>query len=204
MHPIQFLTDAEAQPRLEMLRSYVAKPLPSTENWTDPDPGWVEGSQLWIGNKYHASNVEALQQRGITAVLNCASGGISRLPMDELHEKGIAYEFTNVRQDNPSYPILFDHETGEPSKHLQIAKSFYSQVRTEGGRVMFFCIAGQNRYVGFQQRMLSRGRLSSWTLRLLRTLQISNLGSGGTHALWIYLGRNSEKFVESQTICVGK
>ena len=144
---IRFLSDSEAQPRLEMLRRYVARPIPQMDNWTDPDPGWVEGSEILIGNKYHASDVKALQQRGVTAVLNCASGGISRLPMDELQEKGIAYQFTNVRQDDPTYPILFDPKTGEPSKHLQVAKSLYSQVRNDGGRVMFFCVAGQNRCV---------------------------------------------------------
>lgn len=143
----KFLSDEEAQPRLEMLRSYVARPIPRTENWTDPDPGWVEGSTVLIGNKYHASNVKALVQRGVTAVLNCASGGISRLPMDELEDNGISYQFTNVRQDDPSYPILFDHKTAEPSKHLQIAKSLYSQIRNDGGTVMFFCVAGQNRCV---------------------------------------------------------
>jgi len=145
---MKFLTDSEAQPRLDMMRSYVAKPIPqSSTNWNDPDPGYIEGSGMYIGNKYHASDVDELGRRGITAVLNCASGGISRLPMEELHDKGIAYEFTNVRQDDPSYPILFDSETGEPSQHLQVAKAWYSQVQSQGGQLLLFCVAGQNRYV---------------------------------------------------------
>ena len=142
-----FLPDEEAQPRLEMIRRYVGKPIPRSENWTDPDPAWVEGSNILIGNRYHASKVDDLVRMGITAVLNCASGGITSLPMDELQARGIAYRFTNVRQDDVAYPILFDHKTGQPSQHLEVAKSVYSEVRESGGRIMFFCVAGQNRYV---------------------------------------------------------
>ena len=141
------LTDEQAQQRLEMIRRYVGKPIPRSENWADPDPAWVEGSQILIGNKYHASKVDDLVRRGVTAVLNCASGGITSLPMDELQARGIKYQFTNVRQDDVAYPILFDHITGQPSQHLEVAKSVYSQVREAGGRIMFFCVAGQNRYV---------------------------------------------------------
>lgn len=147
MNAITFLTDEQAQPRLDMIRSYVAKPIPRSESWTDPEPAWLEGAGILIGNRHHASRVDDLVLRGVTAVLNCASGGISRLPMDELQQKGIAYQFTNVRQDDVLYPILFDPRTGEPSKHLQVAKALYMQVRQAGGRVMFFCVAGQNRCV---------------------------------------------------------
>ena len=42
----------------------------------------------------------------VIAVMNCASGGIARLPVDELKECGIRYAFTNVRQDSFTYPIL--------------------------------------------------------------------------------------------------
>ena len=140
-----FLSDEEALPRLEMIRSYVTRPIPDSADWTDPEPALVENTSVLIGNKYHASNVKSLVERGVTAVLNCASGGISRLPIDELQEKGICYEFTNVRMDDYAYPILFDHETGEPSVHLQVAKAVYARVCQEGGRVLFFCVAGQNR-----------------------------------------------------------
>lgn len=143
----RFLSDDEAQPRLDMIRRYVSKPIPRSETWADPDPALVEGSDILIGNKYHASNVEGLVQRGVTAVLNCASGGITRLPMDELQARGIMYQFTNVRQDDVAYPILFDHKTGKPSTHLEVAKSLYTKVREQNGRVLFFCVAGQNRCV---------------------------------------------------------
>lgn len=142
---MEFLSDEQAQPRLDMIRSYVARPIPLTGDWRDPEPALVENTSVLIGNKYHASNVDSLVERGVTAVLNCASGGISRLPLDELQDKGICYEFTNVRMDDFSYPILFDHQTGEPSKHLQVAKSVYGRVKKDGGRVLFFCVAGQNR-----------------------------------------------------------
>ena len=140
-----FLSDEEALPRLEMIRRYVTRPIPDSADWTDPEPALVENSSVLIGNKYHASNVKSLVQQGVTAVLNCASGGISRLPVNELRDNGIGYEFTNVRMDDYAYPILFDNDTGEPSAHLQVAKAVYARIRQEGGRVLFFCVAGQNR-----------------------------------------------------------
>jgi hypothetical protein len=140
-----FLSDSQAQPRLDFLREYVAHPMPTIENWTDPSPALVPQSAILIGNKHHASNVPLLVQHQVTAVLNCASGGISRLPMDELHAAGIQYEFTNVRQDDISYPILHDWTTGQASDHLIIAKMLYRRILQEKGRVLFFCVAGQNR-----------------------------------------------------------
>lgn len=139
------LSEKEANERLAMMRGLVAQPMPADPNWNDPEPAHVEGSNLLVGNKYHAGRVDGLVQLGVTAMLNCASGGISRLPMDELQDKGILYHFTNVRRDDTSYPILFDHKNMEPSKHLQIAKMLYSQVCHAGGKVLFFCVAGQNR-----------------------------------------------------------
>ena len=139
------LSEAEAQERLKVIRSLVAQPIPADPSWNDPAPAHVEGTNLFIGNKYHAGRVDKLVSLGITAVLNCASGGISRLPMDELQDKDILYHFTNVRRDDVSYPILFDDKTMEPSKHLQTAKMLYSQVCHTGGKVLFFCVAGQNR-----------------------------------------------------------
>ncbi|CAB9507294.1 expressed unknown protein [Seminavis robusta] len=147
--PSPFLSDTDAQARLEELRQYVAKPMPKHDGnnkpWTDPSPALVEGSAVLIGNKYHASNVPALVREQVTAVLNCASGGISRLPMDELQAANIDYEFTNVRRDDVTYPILYDWNTREPSQHLIVAKALYHRIKEMGGRVLFFCVAGQNR-----------------------------------------------------------
>ena len=125
-----------------MIQSLVAKPIPQ-QPWTDPDPAVV--NNVLIGNKYHAADVTKLLQLGVTAVLNCASGGISTLPVDLLKESGIRYEFTNVQRDDYSYPILHDKD-GKCSKHLQIAKALYGDViKSGGGKVLFFCVAGQNR-----------------------------------------------------------
>ena len=147
------LPDEQAKPRLDKLRSLVAQPIPSsehsnsnsssTEPWTDPHPALAGGCVL-IGNKYHAADIANLRRLGVTAVLNCASGGISRLPVDELKAAGIRYAFTNVRQDDYSYPILHDHN-GDSSKHLQVAKELYGKVKQAGGKVLFFCVAGQVR-----------------------------------------------------------
>lgn len=136
------LTAKQLQPRLDRIRSLVAKPLP--QPFVDPEPALIEGGCLLIGNKHHAANVERLLSLGVTAVLNCASGGIASLPVDRMIESGIRYAFTNVRQDNLSYPILH-HANGECSEHLQIAKALYGEVKQTGGKVMFFCVAGQNR-----------------------------------------------------------
>lgn len=176
MSSITFLSDEQAKPRLDMIRRYVAKPIPQYENWTDPDPAWVEGSGILIGNRYHASKVDDLVRRGVTAVLNCASGGISRLPMDDLHAKGIEYQFTNVRQDDFKYPILFDNKTGEASQHLQVAKTLYHKVRQAGGRVLFFCVAGQNRCVG--------ETIQTVRFQFCSTLLTNRSGADQLHSLW--------------------
>jgi protein-tyrosine phosphatase len=134
------------QSRLDVIRKYVARPIPMHDpNWTDPQPALVEGGCVLIGNKYHAADVENLLSLGVTAVLNCASGGISRLPVDQLKESGIGYTFTNVKRDDYDYPILHDSDNGVCSQHLEIAKTLYGDVRREGGKVLFFCVAGQNR-----------------------------------------------------------
>jgi rhodanese-related sulfurtransferase len=57
-----------------------------------------DNTGILIGNKYHASDIPHLLQLGVTAVLNCASGGIAQLPVEELKQNGIIYGFTNVRQ----------------------------------------------------------------------------------------------------------
>eukprot|EP00928_Gymnodinium_smaydae_P071806 TRINITY_DN5528_c1_g1_i1.p1 TRINITY_DN5528_c1_g1~~TRINITY_DN5528_c1_g1_i1.p1 ORF type:complete len:788 (+),score=99.90 TRINITY_DN5528_c1_g1_i1:46-2364(+) len=135
------LSDDEAETRLQVLRKWVAQPIP-TLPWTDPEPAFI-GGHILIGSKHHASNVELLVSLGVTAVLNCASAGISRLPIDEFKDKGIRYAFTNI-QDHHHYPILHDKK-GICSKHFQDARTLHSEVKEAGGKVLFFCVAGQNR-----------------------------------------------------------
>ena len=138
-----------------------------------PDDG--DGGGIIIGGARHATNIPLLQSMNVTAVLNCASGGIARLPVDELKEKGIRYAFTNVKQDSYTYPIL--HEKKKVAKrpdnlerrmsqmtdleeriicsqHLEVANSLFADVRRQNhtrgrkqpvGNVLFFCVAGQNR-----------------------------------------------------------
>lgn len=146
--------------RLSLFKKYVAQPIitssKSHEEFSDPYPALLTSSSdtinkdtgILIGNKYHAADIKYLQECGVTAVLNCASGGISRLPVDELKEKGIRYAFTNVRQDNPTYPILFPHGCPQTcSQHLRVAMTLYQEVvlGKERGKILFFCVAGQNR-----------------------------------------------------------
>lgn len=50
--------------------------------------------------------------------MNCASGGIARLPVDELKQCGIRYAFTNVRQDSFTYPILHHNHNETTGRRL--------------------------------------------------------------------------------------
>lgn len=158
------ITDEDVRRRFQ---NKLAQPI-NRKSFRDPLPALGIDSTVYIGNKHHAADIENLKQCGVTAVLNCASGGIGRLPVDELQDSGIAYTFTNVRQDSYTYPILHD-ANGVISKHLQIARALYDQVRMtptmsnnnsvdndnnpmqelnpeqQHGKVLFFCVAGQNR-----------------------------------------------------------
>lgn len=149
--PLLFgIKEDELQKRLRLIRKLVAKPIttfidPETGTMNDPTPALIHRSSILIGNKYHCSNVDWLVENGVTAVLNCASGGISRLPIDTLAEKGIEYQFTNVRRDDVDYPLLHSLSDGECSTHLEIAKSLYAKTLKMKGKLMLFCVAGQNR-----------------------------------------------------------
>ena len=138
------LSKTELETRLQALRRLVAQPF--VRGFLDPQPAVLTGNVV-VGSKYHAMDVLNLKRLGVTAVLNCASGGISRLPVDELEEAGIHYAFTNVRQDNYDYPILFDAKNDfECSDHLKVARKLYlEQVVQRGGKILFFCVAGMNR-----------------------------------------------------------
>jgi len=125
--------------RLKMVRHLVAQPLPTY----DPEPGCI-GEGLLVGNKYHAQDVDTLVRLGVTAVLNCAPMGVRGLPLEAYSANGIEYSFTNVAQDQLSYPILHDRD-GTASEHLEVAQVVYERVRAAGGKVLFFCVAGQNR-----------------------------------------------------------
>eukprot|EP00977_Amphora_coffeiformis_P022133 scaffold10520_cov144-Amphora_coffeaeformis.AAC.2 len=147
------LSPTELETRLQALRCLVAQPF--VRGFLDPQPAVLRGGVI-IGSKYHAMDVLNCKRLGVTAVLNCASGGISRLPVDEMEEAGIHYAFTNVRQDNYDYPILFhrsntdsDRDSDndyECSDHLKVARQLYwDQVVQRNGKILFFCVAGMNR-----------------------------------------------------------
>lgn len=158
----------DIEKRFATIRQWIAKPIDSFRDsegiFRDPFPASVivklptgsnvetfEDTGVLIGNKYHASDVDNLVKLGVTAVLNCASGGISRLPVSELRDRGIRYGFTNVRQDDLKYPILHElfedfSKPLEASQHLEVAKKMYvEEVLQKKGKLMFFCVAGQNR-----------------------------------------------------------
>ena len=186
------LSEEYLQSRLDVIRQYVSKPIP-TQPWDDNTPAVVPfhddeeinygdvttlsggGGGIIIGGARHVANIPLLQSLNVTAVLNCASGGIARLPVDELKECGIRYAFTNCRSDSYTYPILHEKKkvTKRPQKlenqisgnteyeeriicsqHLQVANSLFVDVRRQNsnkkkdeplGNVLLFCVAGQNR-----------------------------------------------------------
>ncbi|KAL3773263.1 hypothetical protein ACHAWO_010963 [Cyclotella atomus] len=161
--------------RLAFIRQHVARPIPS-QPFDDSTPAIIpfrdndHGGGIIVGSARHASNIPLLKSMNVVAVMNCASGGIARLPVDELKECGIRYAFTNVRQDSYTYPILhqiksrrhscesIDDDIPEGtlicSDHLAVSNSLFADIRRtqcEGndrskcGNVLFFCVAGQNR-----------------------------------------------------------
>mmetsp|Transcript_36420 Transcript_36420/g.78634 ORF Transcript_36420/g.78634 Transcript_36420/m.78634 type:complete len:907 (+) Transcript_36420:20-2740(+) len=180
------------QSRLALMRQYIARPIPK-QPWDDSTPALIPfydddddnndnasgggggGGGIIIAGSRHASNIPLLKSMNVTAVLNCASGGIARLPVDELKECGIRYAFTNCRQDSYTYPILHEKKkvvkrpgnlermmNGKTdseeriicSQHLEVSNSLFSDIRRQNstaaagkppGNVLFFCVAGQNR-----------------------------------------------------------
>eukprot|EP00536_Pseudo-nitzschia_multiseries_P005364 jgi/Psemu1/65055/estExt_Genemark1.C_1000065 len=238
--------------RLIAIRRWIAKPIHSFRDddgvFRDPRPASIrvhtntntntnhhhstateEDTGVLIGNKYHASDVDHLVELGVTAVLNCASGGISRLPMDELREKGIRYGFTNVRQDDLKYPILHDLLAGpqqahacdsamdcdldtdatDPnsslpelcaSQHLKVAKAMYiEEVLRKKGKLLFFCVAGQNRSATLAlATLLLRGKATldamCYSLSTTRPFVLENEGfQNQLLELERYLARNGNK-----------
>jgi len=81
------------QSRLDVIRQYVSKPIPK-QPWDDDSPALVPfhddndmnagssggGGGIIIGGARHAANIPLLKSMNVVAVLNCASGGIARLP----------------------------------------------------------------------------------------------------------------------------
>jgi len=153
------------QSRLEVIRQYVSKPIPK-QPWNDNTPALIPfhdhdsddnntgggNGGIIIGGARHASNIPLLQSMNVTAVLNCASGGIARLPVDELKECGIRYAFTNCRQDSYTYPILHEKKKVKSrphnlqrmmegttdseeriicSQHLEVANSLFADIRRQ-------------------------------------------------------------------------
>lgn len=125
--------------RMSIIEAMVAKPFPSA----DPGPG-LFGEGIMVGNKYHLADVDLLSRLGITSIFNCAPSGIRNLPRSEYDDMGIKYTSTNVKRDDDQYPILHCR-AGVRSEHLKAALECYREAREAGGKVMFACVAGQNR-----------------------------------------------------------
>jgi len=150
----RLFNEQELESRIELIRKHVARPIPK-QPWddnnpalipfhepTDPDASRGEGGII-IGSARHAANIPLLKSLNVIAVLNCASGGIARLPVDELKECGIRYAFTNCRRDSYDYPILHEkkktandggddiEESYVCSQHLEVASELFIEIRCQ-------------------------------------------------------------------------
>lgn len=144
--------------RLHFIRQHVARPIPQ-EPFDDCTPalipfhesnygaGQTNGGGIIVGSARHAADIPLLKSMNVIAVLNCASGGIARLPVEELKECGIRYAFTNVRQDSYTYPILHSKDNRRYSRqsseliddvlggtlvcsdHLAVSNSLFADIR---------------------------------------------------------------------------
>ena len=150
--------EQQLQSRIELMRKHVARPIPK-QPWDDNAPALIPFHEpntaadargiggIIIGNASHAANIPLLQSMNVTAVLNCASGGIARLPVDELKDCGIRYAFTNVRRDSYDYPILHEKKKATTnnttenscdsqeslvcSQHLEVASELFADIRCQ-------------------------------------------------------------------------
>ena len=149
----------DLESRIDLIRKHVAQPIPK-QPWDDNTPALIPFHEpsdpdtsrgvggIIIGSARHASNISLLQSMNVAAVLNCASGGIARLPVDELKDCGIKYAFTNCRRDSFDYPILHEkkrvanggdnnndnnniEESYVCSQHLQVASQLFCDIRCQ-------------------------------------------------------------------------
>jgi len=173
----------DLESRINLIRATVAQPIPK-QPWDDKTPALIPFHEpadpdtsrgvggIIIGSARHASNISLLQSMNVAAVLNCASGGIARLPVDELKDCGIRYAFTNCRRDSYDYPLLHEkkninnEESYVCSQHLEVASQLFCDIRCQNNdanqhrvgkkdtaaavksrpcNILFFCVAGQNR-----------------------------------------------------------
>ncbi|KAL3774658.1 hypothetical protein HJC23_002467 [Cyclotella cryptica] len=123
------IDEKSLESRLQFLHQHVARPIPQ-QPFDDCTPALIpfhdsdygaaqtKGGGIIVGSAKHAADIPLLKSMNVIAVLNCASGGIARLPVDELKECGIRYAFTNVRQDSYTYPILHSRDTRRHSRQI--------------------------------------------------------------------------------------
>jgi len=145
--------EQQLESRIDLIRKHVARPIPK-QPWDDNTPALIPFHEpadpdasrgvggIIIGSARHASNLPLLQSMNVAAVLNCASGGIARLPVDELKDCGIRYAFTNCRRDSYDYPILHEkkkianggdniEESYICSQHLEVASELFCDIRCQ-------------------------------------------------------------------------
>lgn len=92
--------------------------------------------QIWLGDSSDAKNIEAIQKRNITNIINCASTEISVVyPSKELFNV-LKIDAT----DNSRYNLL--------DIHLQKCLNFFDvSLKQKKGRLLIHCMAGMNRSV---------------------------------------------------------
>ena len=93
------------------------------------------GFKIYIGNCNHAVDLLSLEERGITFILNMASGDHSCQAPDQLY--GNSYTVMRVAAgDMPHYNI---------SQHFTETYEFIEQARDRGTGILVHCSAGVSR-----------------------------------------------------------
>jgi len=103
-------------------------------NWDDNNwgAGEVIPDFLWLGDKYDASSKGALQEKGITHVLNCADDVDCFFPND--------FEYAQLHVKD------YGEDAGI-SRVFEEAKEFIEKCKEEKGKVLVHCYHGMNRSV---------------------------------------------------------
>lgn len=91
---------------------------------------------LWIAGAKEANDMDFLQSRGITHILNCATDA-STVP-SVLHQVAVQYMCLQA-PDTETYPLL--------ARHMDAVVPFVNDARDSHGHILVHCFMGTNRSV---------------------------------------------------------
>ena len=93
------------------------------------------GFRIFVGSADHASDLPALEERGITYILNMAASDPTCQMTQEIYGDG--YTCMSIGAgDMPGYDI---------SQHFTATSEFIEEVRVKGSGILVHCVAGASR-----------------------------------------------------------